>query len=49
MDSNKSIKSSISSTKDSIFWSELATKTNLKSNFEVFLHVVFYVILHIAI
>ena len=27
MDSNKSIKSSISSTKDSIFWSELATKT----------------------
>ena len=36
MDSNKDENLSISSTKDSIIWSELATKTNLKSNFEVF-------------
>ena len=36
MDSNKAENLSISSTKDSIIWSELATKTNLKSNFEVF-------------
>ena len=48
MDSNKAENLSISSTKDLIIWSELATKTNLKSNFEVFLYVVFYIIFHIA-